>query len=84
MRRAKIYILFFILAYFCGYNILAQEAEYTYEPSEELVAAREGIDYSDEVVKEKKEEALENDSLTDFNFYSILRNRQRKFNSTKI
>ena len=71
MRRAKIYILFFILAYFCGYNILAQEAEYTYEPSEELVAAREGIDYSDEIVKEKKEEALENDSLTDFNFSDV-------------
>ncbi len=75
MRKEKFYILLFLLAYFCGSNILAQEKELTYTPSEELVEARDGIDYSDDVIKEKEKkekEKSELDSPLDFNFSDVV------------
>jgi len=72
MKRNKFYIWFFMIVCFYGSNILAQENTVSYTPSEELISARDGIDYSDDVIKEKEKKETESYSPSDFNFSDVL------------
>jgi len=63
MSIKKVYILFLILISISGSYIHAQEENKAFSPSVELLEAREGIDYADEVVQDKKEDEEKEDEI---------------------
>jgi len=65
------YLLYLMMALVSVTKGLAQNQEKSYAPKEEMVHARENIDYSDDVIEKKKEKEKKEDENNSFNSPSI-------------